>query len=247
MFNKILITALLLSSSIAYSFTYTEHWSIPDNQKCDHWNTVAFYAPTVIPVIGPNQSRKITIKVPANSESAEIHFKGHASQPSYVITDVDHNESFYIKPKLGANVSWATAHPKSYLYIYQNHINTTTNLGPSTMHHAAATFKLTQEECNKRKGHHAPVRVVVPDLEVKPIILRSDFSFNLNQLAIHNTLYAIQFVYSHELNGEFYFKTKTIRTLSVDDYDKDSYTILSGDCNDDDATINPNEGNCVSH
>ena len=245
--NFIIIMILSMSSSIAYSFTYNNHWSIPDNQKCDHWNTVAFYVPTVLPVIRPGQSRKITIEVPINSETVNIQFKGHASQPSYLITVINHNEPFHINPKLGANVSWATTHLKDYVYIYQNHINNRINLGDSTMHHVAATFKLTQAECDKRNGHPAPVRVVVPDLEVKPIILRSDFSFNLNQLTINDIVYAVQFVYSHESNGEFYFKTKTIRPVTVDDYDKDSYTILNGDCNDDNPGINPNEGNCISH
>lgn len=242
---KFLAVILLLSSPVAYSFTHTDNWSIPDNQKCDHWNSVSYYVPALNPVIHEGESRKIIIRVPENSVHGEIAFKGHASKPSWIMTNVNHDKPFYIEPKLGNNVSQAFNHPKDYLYIYQNHINNKLNAGPSTVHHMAITFKLRQEECDVRKGHPTPHRIVIPDLKVKPIILRKDFSFHLNQLDLgKGSVYSVQFIFDRESDGHYYFRTGKLRPVTVDDYDNDSYTVLGGDCNDDNPGINPGAGNC---
>lgn len=242
---KKLLLPLLIASSTAHSFTYTDNWSIPDNQVCDDWESISVYKSAINPVIMAGESRKINIKVPNNSITATIRYQGFASKPSKLITDIGYNYPFYIEPRLGSHVSKLFNQPTGYVYIYQNHISTEVNMGHSTMSEVSASFKLTKTECDKRKGTFIPPKVVVPDLEVKPIILRDDFSFNLNQIDLgNNNIYAIQFEYSHISNGSYYFRTTSVRPVTVDDYDKDTYTIVSGDCNDDDPKINPNKYNC---
>lgn len=246
MFNKFLMVLLLLSTSLVYSaqFTYNDNWSIPDNQKCDNWNTVSYYSPAVNPVIHAGETRKITLPVPKNSLMGYISFKGHASEPSKLITTVNHTEPFYIKNRLGSNVSASFAEPKVFLYVYHNAISQEVNKGPSTMFNFSATFKLTDAECARRGGDEPP-KIIVPDLVVKPIILRNNFSFHLNQLELDGTIYAVSFEYSTNKDGVYYFKTTSLRpVVNGEDFDGDKYTILSGDCNDDDPLINPNNKNC---
>lgn len=243
-FSKFLVVVILFVSSVAHAFTYTDTWSIPNDQKCDNWNSVSKYTAAYLPVIQSGESRKIIIPVPYGSKTGYISFKSHASEPSKLITEVNYLNAFYIKPRLGSHVSQAFSNPKNYLYVYHNAISNDANLGPSTMADFTASFKLTDAECSKRGGIEPP-KVIVPDLEVKPIILREDFSFNLNQLQLKSDIFAIQFEYVKVLNNQYYFKTTSIRPVTEgEDYDKDSYTIVSGDCNDNDPNINPNKGNC---
>ena len=244
--KKVLFVVLLMLSSIVHAgFTYNDTWRVPEDLLCDNWDTVSYYSPAVNPVIHAGQTRKITVPVPDNSLMGYVSFKGHASKPSKLITTGNFTEPFYIEPRMGANVSATFSNPVNNLYVYHNAINDTVNLGPSTMVGFSATFKLTEAECNKRAGDVEPPLVVVPDLEVKPIILRSNFSFHLNQLELDGTIYAVDFEYSNNLNGVYYFKTTSLRPVTKgEDFDKDSYTIVSGDCNDNDPKVNPNEKNC---
>ena len=76
--------------------------------------------------------------------------------------------------------------------------------------------------------------------------MRPDFSFHLNQLEINSkNIYSVNFIFDKNIGNVFYFKTNSIRLVIPDeDYDNDSYTIIQGDCNDDDPKINPNMKNC---
>jgi hypothetical protein len=167
----VLLLFFFFYSASAAAFTENLTWPSLDNQKCNKYGTVS-YLQQAVGILDINESIRITIPVPKNTDKAYFAAKSHAPKPSMAFSKTNYRSICYnadasqcpadqIPVALNGRSDTLAAVNKSYVdknlainsedkYVYVYQTNTGENFGTSSMYAASISFRLTAEECANR-------------------------------------------------------------------------------------------------